>query len=261
MTSGALPDRLLLAASRVDVYRGRRRVLSGVEFEARRGDVVHIVGRNGSGKTSLLRVLSGVAAARAGVVRRRARAAFVPEQIALAPGLRCWEWLDAMRQLRGEDRCEWAPALEASGVATAVLDARAGAISKGTLQRLALIEALAAPAGLMLFDEPFSGLDADGRAWLAGAIRARAADGAAVVLTDHALVDDRGLSPTATIQLADGHAHALTAGAVAARRSATVVVTAVDRNGERGRHEVFEDAIDDLLRELLAAGWHIEAVR
>jgi ABC-type multidrug transport system ATPase subunit len=104
MASGALSDRLLLVASRVDVYRGRRRVLSGVELEVRRGDIVHIVGQNGSGKTSLLRVLSGVAAARAGVVRRRAHSAFVPEQIVLAPGLRCWEWLDAMRQLRGGDR-------------------------------------------------------------------------------------------------------------------------------------------------------------
>jgi ABC-type Mn2+/Zn2+ transport system ATPase subunit len=143
----------------------------------------------------------------------------------------------------------------------AVLHARAGAVSKGTLQRLALIEALESPAALALFDEPFSGLDADGRGWLADAIRARAADGAAVVLTDHSLVDDMDLSPTATFHLADGHARSLTVGAPSAPRVATLVVTAVNRSGERLAHEVSEDAIDDLLRELLATGWHIEAVR
>jgi heme exporter protein A len=68
----------------VTVRRGRRVMLSDVSLAIRRGQVVHLAGANGSGKTSLLRVLAGLSAPRAGRVRRPARCAFVGEKVVLA---------------------------------------------------------------------------------------------------------------------------------------------------------------------------------
>ena len=109
----------------------------------------------------------------------------MPERVALAPALRCGEWLRAMRALRGLAPADWAAAVAASGLDPAVLGRAGGTLSKGMLQRVALLEALRADCPLLLLDEPFAGLDADGRDWLAAELAGRMAEGAAVLLTDH----------------------------------------------------------------------------
>jgi ABC-type multidrug transport system ATPase subunit len=117
---------------------------------------------------------------------RPAAWAFVPERVVLAPALRPREWLGAMRALRGLAPVDPAASLEAAGLDPAVLDGPAARLSKGMLQRVALIEALDAGCPVLLLDEPFAGLDGDGRAWLARELAERADEGAAVLLTDHA---------------------------------------------------------------------------
>jgi ABC-type multidrug transport system ATPase subunit len=90
----------------------------------------------------------------------------VPEKVRLAPALRGGEWLRAMRALRGLNATDWPAAAEASGLDPAVLDRPAATFSRGMLQRVALLEAVHAGCPLLLLDEPFSGLDADGAALL-----------------------------------------------------------------------------------------------
>ena len=133
----------LLVADGLAVRRGRRTILSGVSVVLAPGDAVHLAGANGSGKTSLLRVLAGLSRPAAGRLARRAAAAYVPERVQLVPALRCGEWLDAMRRLRRLPPRPWAEDVEAAGLAPAVLGLPAGRASKGMLQRVALIEALA----------------------------------------------------------------------------------------------------------------------
>jgi heme exporter protein A len=133
---------VLLEAGALTVQRGRRDVLSGVAVTLESGRAVHLAGANGSGKTSLLRVLAGLAAPRAGIIRRHGTCAFAPERVRLAPALRCGEWLRAMRALRGLTGTDWPAALEASGFDREVAGAAAGTLSRGMLQRLALLEAL-----------------------------------------------------------------------------------------------------------------------
>src|SRR3954447_5182647 len=176
---------VLLEAGALTVRRGRRTVLSGVGLTVDARHAGHLAGPNGSSKTSLLRVPAGLAAPRAGTVRRHGTCAFVPEKVRLAPALRAGEWLRAMRALRGLTPTDWPAPPEASGLEPALLDRPAGTFSRGMLQRLALLEALHAGCPLLLLDEPFSGLDDDGRAWLAGGLAERLDGGAAVLLTDH----------------------------------------------------------------------------
>src|SRR4051812_19254556 len=106
----------VLAARDLTIGRGRRIVLTGVSLALRPGEVVHVAGENGSGKTSLLRVLAGVARARGGELERSGPCAYVPERVQLAPALRPAEWLRAMHRLRGLAPVDWAAAASDSGL-------------------------------------------------------------------------------------------------------------------------------------------------
>jgi ABC-type multidrug transport system ATPase subunit len=251
---------VLLEAGALTVRRGRRTVLSGVGLTLDSGRAVHLAGANGSGKTSLLRVLAGLAAPRAGTVRRHGTCAFVPEKVRLAPALRAGEWLRAMRALRGLTATDWRAAAEASGLDAAVLERPAATFSRGMLQRIALLEALQAGCPLLLLDEPFSGLDDEGRAWLAGQLAERLDGGAAVLLTDHSAAAAERLALTGVLRLSDGTAAAEPA-AAPARRAATITVRAVHPDGRRFERAVVEARSDALLRALLAEGWHVLEVR
>jgi ABC-type multidrug transport system ATPase subunit len=250
---------VLLEAGAITVRRGRRDVLSGVAVTLESGRAVHLAGANGSGKTSLLRVLAGLAAPRAGIIRRHGTCAFVPERVRLAPALRCGEWLRAMRALRGLTGTDWPAALEASGLDREVAGAAAGTLSRGMLQRLALLEALQAGCPLLLLDEPFSGLDDAGRGWLAGQLAERVDAGAAVLLTDHSGAAARRVALDGVLRLCDGTA--APGPAIAPAATARLTVRARHRDGRRLELAVAEAESDDLLRALLRDGWHVEALR
>jgi ABC-type multidrug transport system ATPase subunit len=263
---------VLLEAGALTIRRGRRTVLSGVALTVAPGAAVHVAGANGSGKTSLLRVLAGLAAPRAGSLVRHAACAFVPEKVRLAPALRCGEWLRAMRALRGLTATDWGTAVAASGLDPVVLQRPAATLSRGMLQRVALLEALHSGCPLLLLDEPFSGLDDEARAWLAAQVAERLDAGAAVLLTDHSGSAAARVALTDVLALRDGAAEHRaappvprpaipgTTGAVAplARR---LTLRARHADGRRLEEAVAEAEVDDRLRALLADGWHIEEVR
>ena len=263
---------VLLEAGALTIRRGRRTVLSGVALTVDPGRAIHVAGPNGSGKTSLLRVLAGLAAPRAGTLRRHAACAFVPEKVCLAPAVRCGEWLRAMRALRGLTGTDWEAAAGESGLDPAVLDRPAVTLSRGMLQRVALLEALQCGCPLLLLDEPFSGLDDDGREWLAAQVADRLDAGAAVLLTDHSGSAAGRVALTDVLRLRDGGAHH-----TAALRAATpligvsagagrggaqaVTVRATHPDGRAFERTIAATASDDLLRALFKAGWHVEEVR
>src|SRR5438094_4090920 len=73
-------DGQVLVARDLAVEVGGRLTLEGASFDVRAGDKVALVGRNGAGKTSLLRVLAGDAPAKAGDVTRRGRLGYLPQE-------------------------------------------------------------------------------------------------------------------------------------------------------------------------------------
>lgn len=249
------PGGAVLGAAGVRVRRGRRVLLDDVTFAVRGGELVALRGGNGSGKTSLLRVLAGATAAAAGTVSRPAACAFVPDRVRLAGGPRCGEWLARLRALRGLAPIDWAGPLEASGLAAAVLDQRCGELSKGMTQRVALLEALTSGAPALVLDEPFSGLDHDGRVWLGGALAAQAGAGAAVLLSDHA---DQGAASwcrlTRALAIGDG---TVVADGDAPPEAPAVTIRAVAADGAPLTRVVAGAEVDATLRALLDAGAHI----
>ena len=163
----------MLRAERLTVARGRRVLLEDFSLELEPSEALHVVGPNGCGKSSLLRVLAGVAEPRRGRVRRAARCVFIPERLALPDSLPARRWL----RVTGASGGRLAPEL----------DRRCGALSKGQLQRVALAGAIVDvdQRCLLVLDEPWAGLDATARAKLEADLAGAAARGAAVIYTDH----------------------------------------------------------------------------
>ena len=238
----------MLEASSLTVARGRRVVLRGVDVRLEGGCALHLTGTNGSGKTSLLRVLAGLAAPRSGHVTRAGACAFVPEKVVFAGALRAGEWLAAMRRLRGLEPLDWPAAAAASGLDPAVLGRSTATFSKGMLQRIALLEALEADV----------------------AAARRALRGARPRGPRVARPASRGANAGRRRRAPDRpHPHPRRCGA-ASCTSRTGPSSAARARGWRssppGRRERVEQLVthsesDALLRELLADGWHIEAVR
>src|SRR5436309_10047522 len=149
---------------------GEKRVLEGLELKVPRGGFVLVTGPNGSGKTTLLRLCAGLAAPTAGeleVDAPRGAIGFLAHEPLVYRELTALENLDLYGRLyripERRERC--GGLLERFGLWPARSE-RAGTFSRGMLQRLALCRTFLHDPDLLLLDEPFDGLDAEGTALL-----------------------------------------------------------------------------------------------
>ena len=145
---------------------GDKRALAGLDLDVADGELVLVTGPNGSGKTTLLRLLAGLIVPTAGeleVAANRARIGFLSHEPLLYRELTPLENLDLYGRLYRvpERRERIGMLLERYGLWEARRE-RVGALSRGMLQRLALCRTLLHEPELLLFDEPFNALDADG---------------------------------------------------------------------------------------------------
>jgi len=185
----------------VDVshHFGRRRALSHITTSARSGDILGILGPNGAGKSTLIGVLATLVAPTLGTVRygewlARDRGAglrrsigLLAHEVHLYPELSARQNLAFFAQLYGLDADATVDAaLERAGLGDRGDDEVAG-FSRGMRQRLALERALLHDPRLVLFDEPFTGLDDRAVGSVADRLRRLAAAGAIVVLATHDL--------------------------------------------------------------------------
>ena len=151
---------------------GDKRALQAVDFELERGGFLVVTGPNGSGKTTLLRLCAGLAAPTGGELRvdvGRAGIGFLAHEPLLYRELSALENLDLYGRLYriAEHRERSGMLLERFGL-WRVRNERAGSFSRGMLQRLALCRTLLHDPELLLLDEPFNALDAEGTELLAG---------------------------------------------------------------------------------------------
>ena len=160
----------LLEARDLHCVRGERTVFAGLGLALEAGEALLLVGSNGSGKSSLLRLLAGLLKPAAGSIlwqgrdvaeepeRHRARLAYVGHQDPVKPVLTVRENLLFWTLLKGGD-----PAAVPAAMARFALDGLAEVpgrmLSAGERRRLNLARLLAAPAPLWLLDEPTVGLD------------------------------------------------------------------------------------------------------
>jgi ABC-type multidrug transport system ATPase subunit len=166
---------------------GHRAVLSGIDLGVDRGGFLLVTGPNGSGKTTLLRLLAGLLAPTAGTLEvrvDRGRVGFLGHEPLLYRELTALENLDLYGRLYRipERRERIGMLLERFGL----WDARGEPVSdfsRGMVQRLALCRTLLHDPELLLMDEPFSSLDAEGAELLQSELADRA--GRTLVVASH----------------------------------------------------------------------------
>src|SRR6266851_4801068 len=186
-----------LCVEKVHVWRGDRHVLRGVSLDVHPGELMHVSGPNGTGKTTLLRVVSGLLRPETGSVAWQGRsiAATAAEyQSALAyashePALK--SDLTALENLRftvGLKRrvtaAELRSSLERTGVANCA-DLPARVLSAGQRRRVAMARVLAFRADLWLLDEPFTNLDAAGTDLLRNLLQSHVEGGGLALVVAH----------------------------------------------------------------------------
>ena len=175
-------------------------LFDGFDLEGTRGEIVALVGRSGSGKSSLLRLLGGLETPREGVAwRAEARG---PRALAAALALEYPErqligrtvledvgmalWVDGVPRPEREKMS--VRALASVGISTERFATRVPAtLSEGEKRRVALAGLLAEPAQLLLLDEPTAGLDPEGRRALRSALDGLRARERTVILASHDL--------------------------------------------------------------------------
>ena len=156
----------MLTARRLGKRYGEKRVLRGIDLELPSGGFVVVTGPNGSGKTTLLRICAGLAQPTEGTIERdatRAQVGYLGHESLVYRELTALENLELYGRLyRVPERRERSGMLlERFGLWEA-RNERVAAFSRGMTQRLALCRVFLHEPSLLLLDEPFSALDAEG---------------------------------------------------------------------------------------------------
>ena len=193
----------MLEARQLECTRGERRLFSGLSFTLSRGQMLRVAGANGSGKTSLLRILCGLVAPSAGEVLWDGRPirsereeysrnlVYVGHLNALKDDLTALENLQVAAALAGmsPDGERVLGGLDRFGVAHCA-ELPAKVLSQGQRRRVALAKlALSPHVPLWILDEPFSALDVGAVMELERLLAAHIAAGGMVVLTTHQEVE------------------------------------------------------------------------
>ncbi|MEV4748677.1 ATP-binding cassette domain-containing protein [Streptosporangium sp. NPDC049248] len=160
-------------------------ILKDVELSLHPGSVTEVTGHNGAGKSTLLRLLAGFLPPSHGSVSDRpGTVGYAPDVFPTDQPFTVAAYLAHMSRIRGGSP---ASAVELAGRLNAshLLEQPLGDLSKGSAQKIGLIQALLTPPDLLILDEPFAGLDEQTRAELPLIIDEISSAGGMVVVSDH----------------------------------------------------------------------------
>ncbi len=187
---------MILELRSIDKSFGEKEVLKGVSFTAQSGKAFGLLGRNGAGKTTAIRILMNVFAANRGEVRIDGKPidydkigiGYLPEEIGLYPKKLIIDQLVYFAELKGMSAKDAVKAvdywLERLGMSE-YRGKRLDTLSKGNQQKIQLVTALAHDPDIVILDEPFSGLDPVNAMLLKDVVREQIAKGKIVLFSSH----------------------------------------------------------------------------
>jgi heme exporter protein A len=197
-----------LSALDLACHRGGRDVFAGLSFAVASGEVLAVTGRNGAGKSSLLRTIVGLVRIAHGTLALDGgdpeltiaeQAHYLGHQDAQKPSLSVAENLKFWAHFLGSAPADTAAALAAVGLAE-LADLPAAYLSAGQRRRLSIARLLAVKRPIWLLDEPTSTLDAASQDRLAGLMRVHLTEGGMILAATHSAL---GLPASRELRLDD----------------------------------------------------------
>jgi heme exporter protein A len=183
-----------LSGRGVRCVRGGREIFSGVDFEASSGEALAVTGPNGSGKTSLLRLIAGLLTIANGSIGLEGgeteltlpeQAHYLGHRDALKSALSVMENLSFWRDFLGGEAFDAGASLAAVGLDHAA-HLPAAYLSAGQRRRLSIARLLVVRRPVWLLDEPASALDSAGQSMFAALMGDHLARGGLIVAATHA---------------------------------------------------------------------------
>lgn len=202
-----------LQADNLACHRGGRDVFSGLSFRVAGGQILAITGRNGAGKSSLLRTIAGLVRIAAGKIVLEGgdpeltiaeQAHYLGHQDALKPALSVGENLRFWIGFLGGKAAESTSALAAVGL-DMLADLPAAYLSAGQRRRLSIARLLAVKRPIWLLDEPMSTLDNAAQERLAGFMRTHLAEDGLILAATHGPL---GIEATQMLRMGENAAEA-----------------------------------------------------
>ena len=187
---------MILELKEIEKSFGEKKVLTGVSFKAEGGKAFGLLGRNGAGKTTAIRILMDVFPANSGEVfldgspidYDKVAMGYLPEERGLYPKKIIIDQLTYFAELKGMSKKEavksidyWLERLDMTEYRNRRLDT----LSKGNQQKIQLITALAHDPDIIILDEPFSGLDPVNALLLKDVVKEQIAKGKIVLFSSH----------------------------------------------------------------------------
>lgn len=187
---------MILELKNIEKSFGEKKVLTGVSFKAEGGKAFGLLGRNGAGKTTSIRILMDVFPANSGEVLidgqpidyNKIGIGYLPEERGLYPKKIIIDQLTYFAELKGMSRKEAVKSvdywLERLGM-TEYRNKKLETLSKGNQQKIQLITALAHDPDIVILDEPFSGLDPVNAMLLKDVVKEQISKGKIVLFSSH----------------------------------------------------------------------------
>ena len=187
---------MILELKNIEKSFGEKTVLTGVSFNAEGGKAFGLLGRNGAGKTTSIRILMDVFPANSGEVLidgkpidySKVGIGYLPEERGLYPKKIIIDQLTYFAELKGMSRKAAVESidywLERLGM-TEYRNKKLETLSKGNQQKIQLITALAHDPDIVILDEPFSGLDPVNAMLLKDVVKEQIAKGKIVLFSSH----------------------------------------------------------------------------
>ena len=188
-------DSILIARGLTKTY-GHKLALDHIDLDLPAGQIIGLLGPNGSGKTTFLKLCAGLLSPKAGEIticgkpvgpESKALVSYLPDRTYLNNRQKIREQLDFFEEFYADfDRLRAESMLSTLGIST---NARFGSLSKGSKEKVMLVLVMARRARLYLLDEPIGGVDPAARDYILNTIVHNYDPSATVVISTHLIAD------------------------------------------------------------------------